>query len=230
MALYAGTGRRRDPDVTRKGARFLLGLGDFLMHWFMWVISPVERLALRLHATPDLFNLLGLIFGLVSGLLVASGELPLAGWAILVGGVCDILDGRVARATGVDSAYGKFIDSTLDRFAEVFLFLGSAYFLRLAPLGSVIVVAALAGSLLTSYARARGESLGVTCREGLMQRPERLVLIGLACLTDTAFGEWRGKPQGTLLCWVMILLAVAGMMTAIYRTVWISRQLRRSST
>jgi hypothetical protein len=110
IGIYTLLGRGRDEDAARKGSQFLLGLGDFLVHWFMWVIGPAERLALRFHATPDVFNFAGLGFGLLSGLLIAR-ELLLAGPS--PGGVCDILTAALHALTRTDSAYGKFIDSTL---------------------------------------------------------------------------------------------------------------------
>jgi len=229
LVVYALLEIERDADATRKGSQLFMGSGDFLVHWFMWVISPAERLALRFHATPDTFNFAGLACGLLSGILIAVGELPLAGWAIALGGVCDILDGRLARALRLDSLYGKFIDSTLDRFVEVFAFLGFAVYLRGFRHGPVVVASALAGSLLVSYTRARGESLGVVCKEGLMQRAERLVLTCLACLVDPALSAWRGWAPGTLLYWVLALIAVGTLATAVYRTVSISRQLRRQA-
>jgi CDP-diacylglycerol--glycerol-3-phosphate 3-phosphatidyltransferase len=227
MAVYALAGRRRDADAAGKGSQFLLGVGDFLLHWFMWALGPVERLSLRLGATPDFFNFAGLGCGLLAGLLIGRGDLPLGGWAIALGGVCDILDGRVARARRLDSSYGKFIDSTLDRFVEVFAFLGFAVHLRGFRWGPLVVTAALAGSLLVSYTRARGEALGVLCKEGLMQRAERLVLTCLACLADPAFSAWRGEPPGTLALWTLALIAAGTLLTAAYRTFWIARRLLR---
>ena len=226
MLVYAVAGRRRDADAERKGARFLLGVGDFLLHWFMWVVSPAERLALSLGMGPDVFNLAGLLFGAASGVLIALGQLELGGLAIALGGVADILDGRVARALGVDSKYGKFIDSTLDRFVEAFAFLGFAVYLRGFELGPLVVVGAISGSLLVSYARARGESLGVLCRGGLMQRAERLVITCLACLADPALADWLGLRPGTIVMGALSAIAVLTFATAAHRTVWIARRLR----
>ena len=226
MAAFAFMGGQRDSDAARKGSQFLLGVGDFLVHWFMWALGPVERLALRLGATPDVFNFGGLASGALAGLLIARGELPLGGWAIALGGACDVLDGRIARARRMDSSYGKFIDSTLDRFVEVFVLFGFAVHLRGFDRGPLVVAAALAGSLLVSYTRARGESLGVLCKEGLMQRAERLVLTCLACLADPAFAAWRNQPSGTLAFWTLAVIAVGTLLTAAYRTYWIARRLR----
>jgi len=226
MAVYAALGRRSDPDATRKGSQFLLGVGDFLVHWFMWLITPAERLFLRLGFTPDVFNFAGLALGLASGLLIALGRLELGGWAIALGGVCDIFDGRIARALGVASPYGKFIDSTFDRFVEVFAFLGFVVYLRDTPFGPLLAAAAMAGSLLVSYAQARGETVGVSGSGGLMQRAERLVLMCLVCLTDRELSARLGRPPGTAVLWVLGFMAVATFATAAHRTIWIARRLR----
>ena len=227
MALYALSRRGRDADAERKGSRFLLGRGDFLLHWFLWAIAPAEALALRLGLGPDAFNFGGLLLGLASGILIAGGRLELGGWAIALAGVCDILDGRVARARGLASPYGKFIDSTLDRFVETFALLGFVVYLREWPYGSAIAAAALAGSLLVSYAQARGETVGVSGSGGLMQRAERLVLTCLACLLDPSLSAALGRPEGTVVVWVLGLVAVVAFGTAIYRTLWIALRLRR---
>jgi CDP-diacylglycerol--glycerol-3-phosphate 3-phosphatidyltransferase len=226
MPIYAWRGGGPDADARRKGSTFLLGAGDFLLHWFMWVISPLERLALALGLGPDFFNFAGLAFGLVSGVLIALGRLELGGVAILLGGVCDILDGRVARALKLDSPYGKFIDATLDRFVEVFVLLGFVFALRGFVYGPLLAAAAVSGSLLVSYARARGETVGVLCREGLMQRGERLVLICLACFLDRPISARMGRPVGVVSMWVLGLIAAGSLATAAYRTAWIARRVR----
>jgi CDP-diacylglycerol--glycerol-3-phosphate 3-phosphatidyltransferase len=226
MLVYAARGGRRDEDAARRGSRFLLGAGDFLVHWFMWVLSPLDRLALALGLGPDFFNFAGLAFGALSGALIALGNLPLGGWAIALGGIADIMDGRVARARGMDSAYGKFIDSTLDRFVEVFAFLGFIVYLRRFPSGPLVAGAAITGSLLVSYARARGESVGVLCKEGLMQRAERLVLTCLVCLLDGGITAALGWPPGSMVFWCLVVIAAGTFATAAQRTVWIARRLR----
>src|SRR4029453_1683895 len=104
------------------------------------------------------------------------GRLDLGGWAIALGGVADIMDGRIARARGLGSPYGTFIGSTPRRFGEVSPPVGFWYPLGGPDAGPLLAAAAMAGSLLVSYTRARGESVGVLCKEGLMQRAERLAL------------------------------------------------------
>jgi len=227
MGVYALSGRRPDADAERKGAEFAGGTGNFLVHWLMWALAPAESLFLRLGASADLFNFVGLSFGLCAGLLIAAGRLDLGGWAIALGGIADVLDGRVARARGVSSDYGKFIDSTLDRFVEAFVFVGFAFYLRSTAYGSTLAAAALAGSLLVSYARARGETVGVAGPKGLMQRAERLVLTSVVCLFDPPLTARWAWPPGSLIAGALALIAAASFGTAVYRTWAIALALRR---
>ena len=230
MVPYALGGARRDGDVEGKDAHFVGGWGDFILHWFMWAISPLVRVSLRLGLSPDFYNYAGLALGLASGVLIATGELEWGGWAIVAGGVADVLDGRIARLVGVASDYGDFIDSTFDRFVEAFIFVGFIAYLRATPYGALLAGGALAASFLVSYARARGEILGVNCSGGLMQRGERLLLTFLACFADPWICARRGWPAGTVAQGALALLAATSLVTAIHRTAWIARRLslRRS--
>lgn len=226
MAVYAAGGRKRDADAEHKRAQFLGGLGDFVLHWFLWVVAPAATISVRLGLTPEFYNFVGLAFGVASGVSLALGGLELAGWALVLSGICDIMDGRIARATKVTSRYGAFIDAVLDRFTEVAFFVGFAFFLRHSEHGAVAATLALGGSVLVSYARAVGETLGVDCTGGLMQRGERLTLLSIACLSDRAASEWRNHPTGTVLLAVAYFIGAATLWTAIHRSVWIARQLR----
>lgn len=226
MAVYAVVGGRRDADAEKKGTQFLMGVGNFLVHWFMWAITPLERVSLALRLTPDFFNWLGLALGALAGALFAMGRLGWGGVVILLGGVCDVMDGRIARAHRLASPYGAFIDSTFDRFVEVFAFLGLVYFLRDHEWGSVLAAAAITGSLLVSYTRARGESQGVLCREGLMQRAERIVLLVLAVLFDGPIVLSFGWDRGVVVLAVLALIAAGTFATAFHRTLWIGQRLR----
>ena len=226
MVIYAGTGYHKDADAEMRGSTFLGGLGGFFVHWFMWVIRPADWLFLFLRLTPDFFNFAGLLAGAASGVFIARGQLELGGWAIALGGIADIFDGRIARARNLSSEYGKFIDSTFDRYVEVFAFLGFAYYLRDFTYGPLAACAGISGSLLVSYTRARGESVGVLCKEGFMQRAERLVLTCLACLADPGLTEAMGWRSGRVVLWVVTLIAIGTFVTAVHRTVWISSRLR----
>jgi CDP-diacylglycerol--glycerol-3-phosphate 3-phosphatidyltransferase len=168
---------------------------------------------------------LGVAFGVAAGVAFATGRLNLGGWGVLLGGAADVLDGRIARARGLEGPRGAFLDSTLDRFAEVAAFVGLAVFYQGSTPALVGVATALGGSLLVSYARARGESVGVVCKVGVMQRAERLLLIGFGGILDPAVTAWAGWPEGSLLLALIALVAVGTLGTAVYRTMWIAARL-----
>lgn len=225
MPVYALGAARRGKDARDVENRGSFILGSFARSWFYWFIRPVENLALALRLGPLFFNLLGVAFGVVAAVLFGMNMVNLGGWAVLMGGVADIMDGRIARALGVANKRGAFLDSTLDRFAEFAAFVGLAVLFRDSQLALVLVVTALGGSLLVSYARARGESVGIVCKLGIMQRAERLLLLGFGGILDPAVSSWLGRPAGTLLVPVLGIVAVGTVGTAIFRTVWIARQL-----
>lgn len=225
MVVYAGRKSGRE-DSLESSARGTFVLGSFVREWFYWFVGPLERGALGLGISPLSLNLTGVVFGVLAGVCFASGRMVLGGWAVLAGGAADVLDGRVARARGLDSRRGAFLDSTLDRFAEFGAFVGLAVWFRGSGFTVALVVLALGGSLLVSYARARGESLGIVCKVGVMQRAERLLLLGFGGLLDPTVSAWVGRAvPGALLVPVLGIVAFGTVATAIYRTVWITRRL-----
>jgi len=225
MPVFAVRYDRSAVDPLEAGERGTFVLGGFVRSWFLWFIGPAVRVALKAGLSPTLFNLTGVAFGVAAGVAFALGRPVLGGWCILLGGASDIFDGRVARSLGAASPKGAFLDSTLDRFAEVGVFAGLAVYFSGRPLMALTVALALGGSLLVSYTRARGESQGVVCKVGIMQRAERLLLLGFAGLLDPAVGDWTGQPPGTFLALVVGLIAVGTVGTAIYRTLWIANRL-----
>ena len=145
------------------------------------MLAPVVRLALRLHLAANTVTVLGFLIVAVAAILVGTGNL-LAGAAVLVAGsLLDAVDGSLARATGGTTAFGSFLDSTLDRAAEALLYVGVvAYYLTTAvePTGPVLLaLVAMAGSFMVSYTRARAEGIGVSATIGLAPRMERLILL-----------------------------------------------------
>lgn len=224
MPVYAMVARNRvDPNEIDDRGGFVLG--GFVRNWFYWFIWPIERASLAVGLSPTAYNLLGVTFGSLAGGCFATGRLNLGGWFVLLGGAADVLDGRIARARGMANQTGAFLDSTLDRFAEVGAFVGLAVLFRESSIELALVVIAMGGSLLVSYARARGESLGVVAKVGIMQRAERLLLVGFGGVFDPAVTAWRGWPEGSLLLALVGLVAVGTVGTAVYRTIWIARRL-----
>jgi len=227
MPVYAivRAPRPGDPDVARRPATMLLG--RWVRDWLMWAIAPFERLLVALRVSPLAFNVLGVVCGAAAGFAYVRGAFGPGGWLVLLGGLADVLDGRLARAQNVVSPAGAFLDSTLDRFAEVFALAGLAAFYAAAPWRVLVVSLALGGSLLVSYTRARGEGLGISYQGGVMARAERLVLLALASLLDGWASPALGAAPGTLVLWAVAAIAAGSLGTALHRTVAIARALAR---
>ena len=190
------------------------------------IIRPLIDVLVRHRVHPNLLTTLGFISTLGAGLAFHQHEVRWAGFLILLGGFFDILDGRVARLTGLGSKFGAFYDSTLDRISEIAVFIGLLsmyldYRLELGDVGMIyLIMLAMAGSLMISYTRARAEAMGLDCRVGLMPRAERVVLLGGASLF---FGEaW----DGLVLKGVILVLAVLTNLTAFQRIIWVYQHAR----
>jgi CDP-diacylglycerol---glycerol-3-phosphate 3-phosphatidyltransferase len=190
------------------------------------IIHPLIGWLVARRVHPNLLTTLGFVSTLCAGLAFHQHHVRTAGFLVLLGGFFDILDGRVARLTGLGSKFGAFYDSTLDRISEVVVFLGilslyNDYRLELGDVGMIyLIMLAMAGSLMISYTRARAEALGLDCRVGMMPRAERVVLIGASALF---FGEaWNGL----VLKGVILILAVFTNLTAFQRIVWVYQHAR----
>ncbi|MBV9773740.1 MAG: CDP-alcohol phosphatidyltransferase family protein [Gemmatimonadetes bacterium] len=201
----------------------MAGIGAGLRDWFVGLIRPMMDAMVRHRVHPNVITTVGFLVTVAAGVAFFLGHLRTGGTLIIVGGICDIFDGYVARGTGLASAFGSFYDSTLDRISEIVVFLGifslySGGHPDMGPPSMVYVVAlALAGSLMVSYTRARAEGLGIDCKVGVMQRPERIVLLGLSTMF---FGTmWNGA----VLTWVLIAMALLTNFTAVQRIVWVYR-------
>ncbi len=187
------------------------------------IIDPVTRTLVRWGVHPNVVTTIGFAVTIGAGFLFHLDRVRWAGLFVLLGGVLDIFDGQVARTSGLASKFGSFYDSTLDRLSEIVVFLGllslyNQYGRELADVWMVYVIAlAMGGSLMVSYTRARAEALGLDCSVGLMQRAERVVLLGVGSLF---FGlMW----DGLVLKIILIVLAVTTVGTAIQRIVWVYR-------
>ncbi|MEP7198979.1 MAG: CDP-alcohol phosphatidyltransferase family protein [Chloroflexota bacterium] len=139
----------------------------------------------RTGLSPNVLTVIGFLAVAADSVVIALGYLQLAGALLILALLLDSLDGAVARATNQLSAFGGFLDSTLDRWAEVAIFFGMAVALQRSgsALDLVFVYWAICGSLLVSYTRARAESIGVPCKEGFFTRFERVVVIIVGLLT-----------------------------------------------
>jgi phosphatidylglycerophosphate synthase len=208
-----------DAEVASRPASKLLG--RFLRHYIMWVLGPWERLLVRLRVSPNALTFASFVVAVASAGFFAVGNFGAGGWLYLLTGILDILDGRIARATGQVSAGGAFFDSVMDRYAELVVFGGLAIFYRNSWAVLVVLLASL-GSVMVSYTRARGEALGVDVNIGTMQRPERLfylgVISGLAPIVETLFGHGALPPFIPVVV-ALTLLGASANWTAVRRIV-----------
>jgi CDP-diacylglycerol---glycerol-3-phosphate 3-phosphatidyltransferase len=190
------------------------------------ILDPVTGWLADRRVHPNLLTTLGFVATIGAAWAFHQHAMRAAGFLVLVGGFFDILDGRVARLTGLGSKFGAFYDSTLDRVSEIAVYFGilslyNSYRQELGDVGMIyLVMAAMAGSLMVSYTRARAESLGLDCRVGIMPRAERVVLIGAAALFFGA--AWNGL----VLKGVILVLAVTTNFTAFQRIVWVYQHAR----
>jgi CDP-diacylglycerol--glycerol-3-phosphate 3-phosphatidyltransferase len=154
-----------------------------------YLVWPIDRIAAFLAPTgipPNVITWLALILNLWGAILFAAGRFAAGGGMMLLAGLCDLLDGPVARLQGRVSLFGAFLDSILDRYADLILFLGIlVYYAHVNRFGyAMLAGGAMAGSVMVSYAKARAESLVPTSEVGFWERPERLVLMILGALTN----------------------------------------------
>ena len=145
------------------------------------LLHPLVRLLSALKVRPDTLTILGWTLSVASAVLFGLGYARLAGVVMLLGGLFDALDGAVARESNRMSAFGAFLDSTLDRLSESSIFVGIVYFYAASdiPYGALLAGSAMVFSLLTSYARARAEGLGIECEVGLLERAGRVVILSI---------------------------------------------------
>ena len=154
-----------------------------------YISWPLDRLAALLASTgipPNVITWSALFLNLWAGILFAAGRFAAAGGMMILAGLCDLLDGPVARRQNRISIFGGFLDSILDRYADLILFLGLlVYYTRVNRfLYAVLVGTAMAGAVMVSYAKARAESLVPKSEAGFWDRPERLALMILGALVN----------------------------------------------
>lgn len=145
---------------------------------------PVVKLLAQLGLSPNLVTTIGFILNMGVAMLLAQGQFAWGGALILLAGIFDTLDGALARLTNQQTRFGAFWDSTLDRYSDALVFAGLAWFYAQAAarLEITLIIAALVGSLMISYTRARAEGLGIECKVGLLTRFERVLLVAIALI------------------------------------------------
>lgn len=201
---------------------------DFLQQLIYTVLDPFLRLLLRLHVTPNVVTVAGLVGNAVAAWLFvlsarclavdAARGFSLVAWGgifILASGLFDMMDGRLARLGGRSSKFGALLDSSLDRYSELLTLSGIALLLLRAGndwlWAGVMTLAAITGSMMVSYVRARAEGLGIACKVGFMQRPERVVLTAAAAIATGLTADLLWLAAG------MTVIALLANLTALWR-------------
>jgi CDP-diacylglycerol--glycerol-3-phosphate 3-phosphatidyltransferase len=189
-----------------------------IQHSARKVLEPVVNALASFGVSPMLVSAFGLAFSIWGAVVVARGSLLGGAIFLLIAGLCDVIDGDLARKLGRASSFGAFIDSLLDRVSEFAYFGGILIFVIRSPddipaYEPVVILIALMGSVLTSYARARAEGLGIECKVGVMERPERIGLLALGLIAGYKF-----------LMAVMMLLAFTTLVTVVQRIRHVQRE------
>lgn len=201
---------------------------DYLQQLIYKIINPVVHGMIKIGITPNFITTTGLVLNVVAACVFiyagieAPGELAYVGWGggiVLFAGLFDMMDGRVARVGHMSSTFGALYDSVLDRYSELVTLCGIFYYLVLQGYlwGSIITFVSLIGSIMVSYVRARAEGLGLECKVGLMQRPERVVLTALGAIFCGVFAGCQAFDPLLILIVPQGIIAVLANLTAYAR-------------
>jgi CDP-diacylglycerol--glycerol-3-phosphate 3-phosphatidyltransferase len=201
MTVTTSPPRREGPRLTFTGV-----IGAIC--WFPLRAIIATCVALRIH--PNILTLVGVIINVLAAWALAAHRFVLAGVVMICANIFDFIDGKVAHELQLQSQFGAFWDSTLDRFSDLALLTGLLYLYSSRGRSDYVLIAALAliFSIMTSYARARAESLVTKCKVGFMERPERIVLFMIGAFTN--------RMAGVL--WVILVLSVLAVANRIYYT------------
>jgi CDP-diacylglycerol--glycerol-3-phosphate 3-phosphatidyltransferase len=193
---------------------------DYLKNGALRVIEPAISLLARNRVSPNAITTVGTLVTVAAGVVYATGHIMTAGWIMAVTAFFDVIDGEVARRTNRCTVFGAFYDSSLDRVADGALMAGLTVFYATNAIHHnvymvVVCLLGIIGTFMVSYARARAESLGIDAKVGVMQRPERIVLLSAP---QALFGLFW---SGWVLIGIVVLLTVTAWITAVQRIAFV---------
>jgi CDP-diacylglycerol---glycerol-3-phosphate 3-phosphatidyltransferase len=197
--------------------------GPFISGFLVWFIGPVERMLVG-RVSPNFVTAVSLLLCAITGVTAAVGWLGAAVWLYASAGILDVLDGRLARLSGQQTAAGALFDSVSDRWGEIFVFAGYVWYLHDSP-WMIAVIGALGASMMVSYTRARAEGLGIQLSGGMMQRAERIVLVSGGTLIATWYGTT--SEVAPILGSTMLICTLSTGATAINRWIMAFRELSK---
>jgi CDP-diacylglycerol---glycerol-3-phosphate 3-phosphatidyltransferase len=195
-------------------------LPDWIKNGYLKLIDPVANWLVKKQVHPNTITVFGTLCTVVGGIIYATGHIKTGGWFLSLTALFDVLDGTVARRSNLSSTFGAFLDSTLDRLADGFVLGGLAVFYATSPAHHSIplmitALLGLMGAFLTSYTRARAEALGLDAKVGLLQRPERVVLMAAPqALFGLFFNGWP-------LAIIIVILTVTAWITVVQRVAYV---------
>jgi len=200
---------------------------DYVKNGALRAIEPAIAFLVRHKVSPNTITTVGTLITIAASVVYATGHIMTAGWIMNVTAFFDVADGEVARRTGRSSVFGAFYDSTLDRVADGALMAGLAFFYATNPIHHilymvVVCLVCIVGTFLISYTRARAEALGIDAKVGVMQRPERMVLLSVP---QSFFGLFW---NGWVLIGIVVLLTVTAWITAVQRIAFVYRATQRA--
>jgi CDP-diacylglycerol---glycerol-3-phosphate 3-phosphatidyltransferase len=203
-------------------------LPDWLKNGYLRLMDPIADWLVRRRVHPNTITIGGTVFMVAGGVLYGTGHIMTGGWLLGITALTDVLDGTVARRSNMSSVFGAFLDSTLDRVADGAVLGGLAVFYALNPIHRsvpmvVVCLAGIIGGFLTSYTRARAEALGMDAKVGMLQRPERVVLL---CAPQGLFGL---TLNGWVLAIIINILTITAWITVVQRIKYVYDRTRTSS-
>ncbi len=198
-------------------------LGPFMAGYLVWMMGPIER-ALVGRVSPNMITAVSLVMCGITGLAAGLGSLAAACWLYTIAGILDVLDGRLARISGKQTAAGALFDSVSDRWGELFVFAGYAWFLAGTP-WLLAALGAFGASMMVSYTRARAEGLGIELSGGMMQRAERILLVVGGTFGAVLYGSIEAAPA--IIGITMLITAATSTATAINRWIVAFRELAK---
>jgi CDP-diacylglycerol--glycerol-3-phosphate 3-phosphatidyltransferase len=203
----------------------------YILEYGYWMMNLPVRAMVALGITADMVTMASLLVAVGSSILCGYGEFVLGGWAMFLAFALDGMDGMVARLAGTSSDRGEFFDAVIDRYADLFCYFGFAWYYRHDYLPLALVAASAIGSSVMSYAKAKGESVGIDPNVGYMQRHERGVILAAATVLSP-FLDVFVEPGATyqrhwMVIGVLGLVALLTNITAIWRTGYVMRRMKK---
>lgn len=205
-------------------------LPRLVMEFGYWMFTLPIALLVRIGVTANMVTAASVGFTVLAAIAYGGGHFAVGGWTLLLAFSCDAWDGIIARQTGTTSPAGEFLDSTVDRYNDLIGFFGFMYYYREDPIPLALAALAAVGSTVTSYARAKGESVGIDPNVGYMQRHERAVYLGAPSVFAPLVALWLepgvAHPRYHFVICSLALLAVLTNLTAFMRTRYVLVRLR----